>query len=173
MTAAKQKGTTFETLIVDALGLFVGAVTWGARRRPGRFGIFPRRVAQAGFEDLGDVHGIEPFVGQAKAYKNLADALRLGVAGAVAQARRAGGDYGVAFVKKPRGAIGDAYAVMRLEDFARVLLRLRRAEEILAYAEADSPFDLVGDHEAGNATDLEHPFPTAADIARARREDAA
>ncbi len=121
MTAAKRKGTRFESLIVSALSTFFG----------GRYGLAPRRVAQEGHLDTGDVHGISPFVIQAKAYANLADALRIGVPAAVVQAERAGEDYGVAVIKKPRGAVGDAYAVMRLQDWARLVLRLRSAEALL------------------------------------------
>ena len=156
MTAAKQRGTSFETLIVRALSSFFG----------GRFGLAPRRVAQQGFNDTGDVHGISPFVIQAKSYKDLAAALRLGVAGAVVQAQRAGEDYGVAVIKKPRGAIGDAYAVMRLEDWARVLLRIRRLEAIIGqnvYSTDSLRF------REGAAEDLAAPFPTAADLDRERR----
>src|SRR5205085_1983276 len=124
----------------------------------GRYGLAPRRVAQAGIADTGDVHGISPFVGQAKAYASVTDAVRLGVAGAVVQAKRAGEDYGVAFVKKPRHAAGEAYAVMRLEDFARVLLRLRRAEEFLVHA--DDPSDHHW-HEQETRDDLAEIFPRA------------
>ena len=162
MSAAKDRGTRWESLIVRALGRFFG----------GRFGLAPRRVAQQGFNDTGDIHGISPFVIQAKAYKDLATALRLGVAGAVVQAERAGEDYGVAVIKKPRGAIGEAYAVMRLEDWARVLLRLRRAEENLRDTVSYPLFaydDPVGEHEAETEKDLAAPFPTAADLDRERR----
>ena len=147
MTAAKQKGTAWESLIVKALAAFFC----------GRFGLAPRRVAQEGFNDTGDIHGVSPFVIQAKAYRNIADGMRLGVAGAVLQAERAGEDFGVAVVKKPRGAVGDAYAVMRLQDWARLLLRLRRAE---------SRLDAIGPHsgrvefERDKAT----PFPREVDL---------
>ena len=144
-SAAKVKGIRFESLLVKVLGHFFG----------GRHGLAPRRVAQAGFEDLGDVHGISPFVGQAKAYASLTDALRIGVPAAVIQAGRAGEDYGVALVKRPRAAAGDCYAVLRLQDFARVLLRLRRAEEFLAQLSEYAAID----HRERTLAELVEPFP--------------
>ena len=121
MTAAKRKGTEWETGIVRALGDIF-------RRR---HGLEPRRVAQSGILDTGDIHGISPFVGQAKNYANLADGLRLGLEGAEIQRVRAGESYGVAFVKRVRKAVAAGYAVMTIATFALVLLRLRRAEELL------------------------------------------
>lgn len=154
MSAAKAKGTSFESLIVGALNLF-------ARGRLKAY-----RPAQTGFRDVGDVHGLSPFIIQAKAYKDLTTALREGVNGAVIQAQHAGEDYGVAVIKRPRGAIGDAYAVMRFEDFARVLLRLRRAEaELGKYAPGGERAIYGGQID----DDIAAPFPTAADVARARK----
>ena len=121
MSAAKRKGTAWETALVKYLGdLFLG-----------RFGLAPRRVAQEGFNDTGDLHGISPFIGQAKNYKSWEDAIRLGLDGAEAQRVRAGEPYGVAFVKRVRRPVGDGYAVMTVATFARLLLRLRRAETYL------------------------------------------
>lgn len=151
MSAAKAKGTEWETRLVRALRRFFGR----------RYGLHPYRPAQEGYLDVGDLHGLSPFVGQAKAWKNLASGLREGVAGAVVQAARAGEAYGVAFLKKPYGAAGEGYAVLRVEDFARVLLRLRRAEELLA---REAPAALAEALELA-AADLAEPFPrgTAAD----------
>lgn len=146
VTAPKARGTALESLIVGATNLFAA----------GRLKAY--RPAQAGFNDVGDVHGVSPFIIQAKDYKDLATALREGLAGAVAQARRAGEDYGVAVIKRRGKSIGESYAVMRYEDFVRVLLRLRRAEALaLPGREAE--------------TDRQAPFPTAADVARARKEE--
>ncbi|QIG58512.1 RusA-like Holliday junction resolvase [Arthrobacter phage DrSierra] len=145
MSAAKSKGTAFETLIVKALAAFFG----------GRFGLAPRRVAQEGFNDSGDIHGVSPFIIQAKAYKSWEDAIRLGLDGAEKQKSHAGEPYGVAFVKRPRRSIGDAYAVMTVATFARLLLRLRSAEEGLKLSDPDA-YEV---HAARALEDSELPFP--------------
>ncbi|URQ05025.1 holliday junction resolvase [Arthrobacter phage Iter] len=145
MSAAKAKGTAFESLIVKALSAFFG----------GRYGLAPRRVAQEGFADSGDVHGVSPFIIQAKAYKSWEDAIRLGLDGAEKQKGHAGEPYGVAFVKRPRRSIGDAYAVMNVATFARLLVRLRRSEALLG---AHSP-DVFAVHVAETAKDAEADFP--------------
>lgn len=106
----KQKGTKFESDVVAVLRAA---------------GIDARRVAQSGALDTGDVHGIEPFTGQCKAYANVADALRDGVDGVEAQRQRNGTEYGVAFVKRRMKPAGQAYAVMTLDTFAEILKRLR------------------------------------------------
>lgn len=121
MSAAKQKGTAWETALVRFLGDFF----------EGRFGLAPRRVAQEGFLDTGDIHGISPFVAQAKAYKSWEEAIRLGLDGVEKQKVRAGEPYGVAFVKRVRRSVGAGYAVMTVATFARLLVRLRRAESLL------------------------------------------
>lgn len=114
-SAAKRKGTAHESAIVRYLN---------------DRGIPARRVAQTGALDVGDVHGIDPFVGQAKNYRDLATALRDGVDGAVVQAKRvSAGALPVAFVKRPRKGVADVYAVMPLSTFADVLLRLERAAD--------------------------------------------
>jgi hypothetical protein len=128
MSAAKQKGTAWETAIVRALDAFFDK----------RHGLYPRRVAQTGMLDTGDVHGISPFVGQAKNYRNLTDGLREGLEGVELQKIRAGEPYGVAFVKRVRKSVGSSYAVMTLATWARVVLRLKRAEEFLSVAAPDA-----------------------------------
>lgn len=145
---AKRKGTAWESLLVATLSGFFR----------GRYGLAPRRVAQQGHDDLGDIHGVSPFVGQAKAYADITTALREGLAGAVVQAGRAGECYGVAFVKRPRGSAGEGYAVLRVEDWARVLLRLRRAESLVRDFGGHEPVELLAD--AAEA-DLAEPFPRA------------
>ncbi|KUM41182.1 hypothetical protein [Arthrobacter sp. EPSL27] len=145
MSAAKSKGTAFETLIVKALASYFG----------GRYGLAPRRVAQEGFKDSGDVHGVSPFIIQAKAYKSWEEAIRLGLDGAEKQKHHAGEPYAVAFVKRPRRSIGDAYAVMNVATFARLLLRLRSAEAGLR-ASDPAAFEV---HASGTAEDTERPFP--------------
>lgn len=121
MSANKAKGTKWETDLVKSLGGFFG----------GRFGLSPRRVAQEGFKDTGDLHGIDPFIGQAKAWKSWEDAIREGLDGAEKQKQHAGRPYGVALVKRARRSVGSGYAVMTVATFGRLLLRLRRAEALL------------------------------------------
>lgn len=106
----KQKGTAFESAIRDYL-----------RSR----GIDAYRPAQEGYKDVGDLHGVSPFVLQAKNYKDLATALREGVDGVQKQKVHARERYGAAVIKRARKGVSDAYVVVRLEDFADLLLELR------------------------------------------------
>jgi hypothetical protein len=128
VTAAKQKGTAWETALVKALDAY-----WR-----GETGLAPRRVAQSGALDTGDLHGISPYIAQAKSYRDIVAGLREGLEGAEVQRLRAGEPYGVAFVKRPRQPTGRGYAVQTVETWARVLLRLRRAEQALALADGDA-----------------------------------
>lgn len=141
MTAAKQKGTAWETALVRALVAH---------------GLDARRVAQEGFADTGDIHGISPFIAQAKNWRSWEDAIREGLDGAEVQRVRAGEAYGVAFVKRVRKPVGKGYAVMTVETFARVLTRLRRAEELLRDS---SPGDYAF-HVDATRLDSATPFPT-------------
>jgi len=118
---AKRKGTAWESALVKSLSTIFA----------GRYGLEPRRVAQTGALDTGDLHGLSPVVGQAKAYRNLADGLREGVDGVQLQAKRAGEPFGVAFVKRVRKPTELGYAVTTVATFAALLLRLRRAETLL------------------------------------------
>lgn len=147
MSAAKAKGTAWETALVKALAGF-----WR-----GRHGLQPRRVAQEGFKDSGDLHGLSPFVAQAKNYKSWEDAIRLGLDGVEKQKVHAGEPFGVVFVKRIRRSVGDGYAVMNVATFARLLLRLRRSEALL---EAHSP-DVFAGYLAETASDAAEPFPRA------------
>lgn len=75
------------------------------------------RPAQDGHKDTGDIHGVSPFVLQAKNWRDTTSALRVGVDGAVKQAKHAGEKWGVAVVKRARKGVGEGYAVMRFEDW--------------------------------------------------------
>lgn len=88
---------------------------------------------QEGFRDVGDVHA-PPFVLQAKAYADLVTGLREGLKGALVQVAHAGEgfEYGAAVVKRPRASTGEGYFVLRLSDAARLMRRLREAEEDVA-----------------------------------------
>lgn len=85
---------------------------------------------QEGFRDVGDIHA-PPFALQAKAYADVVSGLREGLNGAVVQVGHAGEgfEYGAAVVKRPRKGTGEGYFVMRLSDAARLMKRLREAED--------------------------------------------
>lgn len=146
MSANKAKGTKWETDLVRSLGAFFRL----------RFGLAPRRVAQEGFNDSGDLHGLSPFVGQAKNYKSWEDAIRLGLDGVEKQKVKAGEPYGVAFIKRIRKPVGAGYAVMTVETWARLVLRLRRAEH---YLRKHAPRDVYDLHVSETAEDAGEPFP--------------
>ncbi len=80
---------------------------------------------EEGHADSGDIAGIDPFVGQAKAYASIVTGIREGVAGAERQAIVARQPFGVAIVKRPGKPTGEAYVVMTLATFARLLRWLR------------------------------------------------
>lgn len=141
---AKRRGTAFESSARDAMNEFFR----------GRHGLKAYRPAQAGHLDTGDLNGVSPFIVQAKAYADTATALREGMAGAARQALVAGEPYGVALLKRARRPVADAAAVMRLQDFARVLVRLRRAEALLE-AHAPGAFLL---HAAETTADVDATF---------------
>lgn len=138
---AKAKGTAWETALVRALSAIF----------EGRHGLEPRRVAQSGQLDTGDLHGLSPFVGQAKNYRNLADGLREGVDGVELQKVRAGEPFGVAFVKRIRKPTELGYAVTTVATWALLVLRLRRAEELLR---TNAP-DAWTEHISVSAADVE------------------
>lgn len=105
--ANKRKGTAWESAIRDYL------ITHG---------IPARRVAQTGALDTGDIHGIDPFVGQAKNVANLADAINDALKGATVQAARVSPDaLPVGFVKRRGKGVADGLVVMDLATFARHL----------------------------------------------------
>lgn len=147
MSTNKQRGTKWETALVKSLSAFFR----------GRFGLAPRRVAQEGFADTGDLHGLSPFIGQAKNWKSWEDAIREGLDGAERQRIRAGEEYGVAFVKRVRKPVGGGYAVLTIATFARFLVRLRRAETLL---ESSSPVSFQR-HVEETQADSDADFPRA------------
>lgn len=88
-------------------------------------GIDAFKPYEEGHEDAGDVHGVDPFILQAKNYKSWETAIREGLDGAEKQKRVAGQPYGAAVVKRARRPVESAYVVMTLETFAAVLRALR------------------------------------------------
>lgn len=91
-------------------------------------GIPAGRPRQSRPVDVGDLHIADDVVVQAKAWRNLAQGVREGVAGSQAQKRRAHRPIGVAIVKKPDEPILDAVVAMPLRDFI-ALLKSREAPE--------------------------------------------
>lgn len=140
MSANKAKGTAYETALVR---LFRAA------------GIRAYRPAQEGFRDTGDLHGLDPFTGQAKNWRDWQSAIREGLDGAETQRVNARQDYGVAFVKRARASTGRGYAVVTVATFVRLLLRLRRAEALLSDVQ-------LARHRAGTAEDLAKDFDALA-----------
>lgn len=95
-------------------------------------GIPAYRATQEGRYDVGDLHGLDPFIGQAKNWADTTAALRVGTDGAELQAKNAGRDYGVNFVKRARASVARGYAVTTVRTFALILKRLQRAENEVA-----------------------------------------
>lgn len=80
---------------------------------------------EEGYEDAGDIAGIDPFIGQAKDWRSWQDAIREGLDGGERQKLVAGQPFAVAIVKRARRAVAEAYVVMTLATFAAILRRLR------------------------------------------------
>lgn len=110
MSANKAKGTRWEVAVRDYL-----------KSR----GINAYRPAQEGFRDTGDLHGVDPFAVQCKDWRDVTSAIREGLDGAQKQAANSGQPFGVAVVKRARKPVSEAYVVLRLEDFATLVERLR------------------------------------------------
>jgi hypothetical protein len=91
-------------------------------------GIEAFKPYEEGHDDAGDIHGVDPFILQAKNYTSWQDAIREGLDGAEKQKRVAGVPWGAAVVKRLRREAADAYVVMTLATFAEVLLALRAPE---------------------------------------------
>lgn len=87
-------------------------------------GVPANRPRQEGFDDVGDIHA-SPFVIQAKDHRDVMAAIRLATDAAPVQARAAREPFGVAVVKRARRPVGEAYAVMRLEDLAALIKKVR------------------------------------------------
>lgn len=133
MSAATQKGTRWETALVRALGAV---------------GISAYRPRAQGAKDVGDLHGLSPFVGQAKDWRDWASAMREGLDGAEKQVVHAGESYGVAFVKRVRRPAEEGYAVMTVRTFSLVLNRLRNAEQLLGVADSTTYQEHMSEHYA-------------------------
>lgn len=104
--ANKATGTRFQTAVTNEL-LAAGLPA-----------IQPR---QTEWFDVGDIHVGDDVVMQAKAWRDMAGALRDGTAGAMEQARRAKRRFGVAVIKRPGKSAREAYVAMPLHVFIDLL----------------------------------------------------
>lgn len=86
------------------------------------------RVVQTGSSDVGDIHGVSPFVIQAKDRRDVLDGIREGLDAVQKQAAAAGERWGVVVAKRARKPVGEAYVVMRLDTFAELLAELHGQE---------------------------------------------
>lgn len=115
--ANKAKGTRYESEIREFLN---------AR------GFTVNRVAQMGRLDQGDLHGYPLHIIECKNVKSID--LPSFVRQADKEATNAGRPFGVAFVRKARGATADGYAVRSIGTDVRLINRLRDMEEALKAA---------------------------------------
>ncbi|UGL61849.1 holliday junction resolvase [Microbacterium phage Franklin22] len=84
-------------------------------------GLAAKRPRQTKAVDVGDLHVAGDVVVQAKAWRNLAAALRDGIAGSQVQKVHARRPIAVAIAKKPGEPILDSVVAMPLKDFIRLL----------------------------------------------------
>ncbi|BDM70567.1 hypothetical protein HEK616_40540 [Streptomyces nigrescens] len=127
--ANKAKGTRYESELRDYLN---------------DLGFTVRRVVQMGNKDQGDLHGYPLHIIEAKNVKSID--LPSFVRQADREAINAGEPFGVAFVKKARGATGDGYAVRSIATDVRLVARLRDMEEALKDADFDRWYDIDEEH---------------------------
>ncbi|MGP3940488.1 hypothetical protein [Streptomyces sp. 6N106] len=127
MNRAKRIGTAHETAVADylneGLGQYVdnwreATYKWRDPRDPNNI----TRNVQTGAKDTGDLT-LWPFIGEAKNVQKID--LPAFVRQANTEAKNAGADYGVVFVKARGKSVGATFAVMDLETFRRVLADLR------------------------------------------------
>ena len=84
-------------------------------------GIPARRPLQTKTADVGDIHVRDDIVIQAKAWRNLPEAIRKGMAGVAVQKVHARRPIGVAVVKRADHGVQDAIVAMPLRDFILLL----------------------------------------------------
>lgn len=86
-----------------------------------------RKPRQEGLGDVGDIHSAGAVV-QAKDWKDWKAAIREGLDGAVKQAGNANLWPPAAVVKRARRPVGEAYTILRLDDFIALVKAARAAE---------------------------------------------
>lgn len=87
------------------------------------------KPAEQGLEDSGDIHGVTPFVVQAKDWHHVTSAINAGLAGAAKQKQVAGELYGAAIVARRDRPVREAYVVLTMEDFVDIIHELRKLPE--------------------------------------------
>lgn len=83
------------------------------------------KPAAQGLADSGDIHGVSPFVVQAKDWHHVTSAINAGLAGAAKQKQVAGELYGAAVVARRDRPVREAYVVLSMEDFVDIIHELR------------------------------------------------
>ncbi len=132
---SKAKGTAWETAVVR----YLQAEGFPAARRN----------AQAGAADIGDIGGLPHFAIEAKDHGTLA--LAEWVRQANVEAANAGADFGAVVAKRRRAPVEDAYVVMDLATFARVLQALVGAEQDVEAMDRLAVLDALDDPDGVRA----------------------
>lgn len=83
------------------------------------------KPAEQGLSDSGDIHGVTPFVVQAKDWQNVTSAINAALAGVARQKKYAGETYGAAIVARAGRPAREAYVVLSMEDFVDIVHELR------------------------------------------------
>lgn len=109
MSAAKRKGTSWETEIVNYLKAQ---------------GLTARRVVQTGAKDQGDIHVGEDVILEAKNVKTITLADFVGQA--LREADNAGRRFGFAVIKRRNSNVKNGYVVGDLESFAELIRELTK-----------------------------------------------
>lgn len=86
------------------------------------------KPAEQGLEDSGDIHGVTPFVVQAKDWQNVTGAINAALHGAAKQKKVAGETYGAAIVARRGRPVREAYVVLSMEDFVDIVHDLRELD---------------------------------------------
>lgn len=102
----KAKGTLFETQVTKYLN---------------ESGVPAVKPRQAGRYDVGDIWVEDDLILQAKAWKDLASAVRVGTAASQLQAGYAHRAFGASVVKRANANVKEAYVVMPLHAFTALL----------------------------------------------------
>lgn len=86
------------------------------------------KPAEQGLRDSGDIHGVTPFVVQAKDWQNATGAINAGLEGVAMQKGEAGEDYGAAIVRRRGRTVREAYVVLSMEDFVDIVHELQAVD---------------------------------------------
>lgn len=84
------------------------------------------KPAEQGLSDSGDIHGVSPFIVQAKDWANVTSAINAGIDGVQRQKQEAGEPYGAAIVSRRGKSVSGSYVVLTMEDFVDIVRELRQ-----------------------------------------------